>query len=345
MNSARKEERHMGHRANLVVIENRQSALFYCHWCANTVPCDLFWGPAYAIAFARRQCPVDDAGWLDTVWAEGGAVIDVDDTTLLLYGGEALLSDVPLRRVYLALLQHAWQGWMTRWAHRGILDLAEYVGVPRAKVLAPGAQPAQVSTLAPPEESDWVEVIGSVEFEADDLWCFPVAGGLEIYLRSGPPLVDIARTERQVHGLDLAEWSEPFPTGGFHIDVANRRLAYWRAYRVPLVEEIGQAWPGWDVVCLDDKFEIQLTLTRGHPLLAVPEEGRLVADLETMLLREPYGSGLNTLLTSAERERQEGRDVRVNPYALREDPQNVPMETRRQILHAARAAWRLGRPV
>lgn len=77
----------MGQRANLILVEGREYQLFYSHWCANTLPRDLFWGPEHAVAFIRIQRAVDDSGWLDEVWAEGGAVVDLDRKHFLLYGG------------------------------------------------------------------------------------------------------------------------------------------------------------------------------------------------------------------------------------------------------------------
>jgi len=104
-----------------------------------TLTRDLFWGAEHALAFIRVQRPVDDAGWLDDVWAEGGAVLDLDRKHFLLYGGEDVLNDVPLRRVYLEWLGRVWNGWTVRWACEGIADLADYVGYPRDKVLTNAA--------------------------------------------------------------------------------------------------------------------------------------------------------------------------------------------------------------
>src|SRR3974377_1344796 len=110
----------MGQRANLVLVENGSHQLFYSHWCANTLPRDLFWGPEHAVAFVRMQREGDESGWLDEVWAGGGAVVDIDKQTLLLFGGEDILYDVPLRRVYLECLARAWNTWTVQWAHEGI---------------------------------------------------------------------------------------------------------------------------------------------------------------------------------------------------------------------------------
>lgn len=52
----------MGQRPNLILVEGREYRLFYSHWCANTLPRDLFWGPEHAAAFIRIQRAVDDSG-------------------------------------------------------------------------------------------------------------------------------------------------------------------------------------------------------------------------------------------------------------------------------------------
>lgn len=61
----------MGQRANLIIIRNNTYE-YYSHWCANTLPVDLFWGEVYAVKFVEMQTLVDESGWLDSVWAEGG---------------------------------------------------------------------------------------------------------------------------------------------------------------------------------------------------------------------------------------------------------------------------------
>jgi hypothetical protein len=125
----------MGQRANLIVIDQRRTDVFYTHWRANTLTRDLFWGPVYATAFCRAQRRVTAEDLLDDVWAEGGAILDHDRRALLLFGGEDISYDVPTRRLYLRLLSHAWSGWEVRWAYEGVCDLADCLSVPRERVL------------------------------------------------------------------------------------------------------------------------------------------------------------------------------------------------------------------
>lgn len=148
----------MGQRANLIIVENREYSLHYSHWCANTLTRDLFWGPEHARDFIQVQRAVDESGWLDDVWAEGAAVLDCDNHVLLLYGGEDVLYDVPLRRVYLQMLRRVWREWEVRWAHEGIAEIADYVGYPRHRVLSANDDISRsLGSLSPPAQQDWTD--------------------------------------------------------------------------------------------------------------------------------------------------------------------------------------------
>lgn len=156
----------MGQRANFAIGNSLGYELFYSHWCANTLTSDLFWGSEHALRFVRQQRPVDaENGWLDTVWAEGGAVIDPSNKLFMLYGGESLLFDVPLRRLFLKLLRVAWQGWTIRWASEGIVEIAEYPGVERGRVIADSNASDRALDLAPPKERDWLNCVGTFQTE------------------------------------------------------------------------------------------------------------------------------------------------------------------------------------
>jgi hypothetical protein len=83
----------MGQRANFVVVEPAGYELFYSHWGANTVDRDVFFGPETTLEYFRRQRVVQPPhGWLDEVWAEGGALLDCARYTLLYFGGEDISS-------------------------------------------------------------------------------------------------------------------------------------------------------------------------------------------------------------------------------------------------------------
>jgi hypothetical protein len=131
----------MGHRAHFFIVEKGQYEIYYNRWGALTLIHDLFWGPEKAIEYIREQ--EKGIGCLDEAWIEGGAVVDLDQKVLLLYGrvlyGEEddISVCIPLRRIYLQLLAKTWSGWDVRWAYMGVVDLVDYVGYPREKVISP----------------------------------------------------------------------------------------------------------------------------------------------------------------------------------------------------------------
>lgn len=332
----------MGHRANLILVQGGRHDLRYSHWAASTLPDDLFWGPRHAIAFTKAQQLRGGDGWLDDVWAEGGSVIDADRQVFRLFGGEDLRYDVPLRRLYLSLLGRVWQGWDVGWADEGIAELADYIGYPREKVITPDHDSEVVSDLEPPEKLDWSDVVGSVRLVDGSLRLFPLSGGLEdYYLMGGPPLAEVAATQPGLERLSLVEWTTTFPTGGFHLDLVSERLFYWSARDQPGVwARVAARWPGWSVSWVRDRFEDQLSACGGS--LSFPERspGALFEELRSMLLHQPSGSPVETILWLTEQDRAAGKVVEINPNALRDDRVELAAEAKSEILR--RAAAQLG---
>ncbi len=351
----------MGQRANILLVRGESQDLFYCHWCANTLDEALFWGPERAVAFARRQEPVDKEGWLDNVWAEGGAVIDEGRRALLLFGGEDILYDIPLRRVFLDLLGLVWEGWEVRWAHEGIAEMADRAGLPRERVLDRKGLDRPRRSLDPPELDEWTDLVGSVRLEDGRLRLFPLGGRADEYLLAGPALLKVAQCEADRRPgwlcrllksewcgvarerIDLGEWKCSFPNSGFHIDVPERAVEFWEAHDVPGAPElIASRWPDWRVVWLRDAYETQLERT-GELLrfpARLPEE--LVENLRAVLLRKAAPNHPLSVVAELDREKG-GSHIEVSSSALHHAPQDVPLETREAILNEALAAWRRGR--
>src|SRR5262249_61654927 len=93
----------MGSRANLIVMHETGYSLYYCHSCANTLPFDLLWGPAYAESFIQQQQAVSDDELLDPTWDEGADVFDPQKKMHLFFGGEDILFEMLMRRDYLEM--------------------------------------------------------------------------------------------------------------------------------------------------------------------------------------------------------------------------------------------------
>jgi hypothetical protein len=331
----------MGHRANLIVVRNGRYDLRYSHWAANTLPRDLFWGPEHAVAFTEAQPAAEDDGWLDDVWAEGGSVIDTDRRVFRLFGGEDLQYDVPLRRLYLALLAEVWQGWDVGWAHEGIADLADHVGYPRDRVLIAKPDEGFTPDLRPPQQTDWVDFVGSVRLGDGRQKHFPLAGDVTDYLLAGPVLAEVAAEKPGPDQLSLGERTSSFPNGGFHLDVRSRSLNFWTASDQPgMSARIAARWSGWSVTWLRDRYEFQLDAGGGTLSFPVRTPEDMLLELRKMLLREPGRSPAETVLWFADHEREAGKTVEVNPNALRDDRVEYPLDGRARILD--KAASRIG---
>lgn len=325
----------MGQRANLIIVESGGYSLYYSHWCANTITRDLFWGPQHAIDFVRAQRAVDESGWLNNVWAEGAAVIDCDHRVLLLYGGEDVLYDVPLRRIYLGMLRRVWRGWDIRWAHEGIAEIADYVGYPRINVISTDDDMhTSDGALSPPEEHDWTDLVGSFRSADDRLQLYPLAGDVEFYLLAGPRLEVQRHCSNALEYVPLDQWvKDGFPTGGFHIDLTSKRVDYWTAKDVPDVpRQVSEIWNGWNVTWHRDEFEFQLKTTAGRLRFPIHKRERLERQLREMLLRDCGRSPVETILELTEKDRKEGKDVQINLWALRHDRLELDHAERQRIV-------------
>jgi hypothetical protein len=323
----------VGHRANLILVEGGAYRLFYSHWCANTLPRDLFWGPAHAAAFIRIQRAVDDSDWLEEVWAEGGAVLDLDRKYFLLYGGEDMPYDVPLRRVYLEVLAKVWKGWTVRWAYEGIADLADYVGYPRDRVLSKKDHDSTDGRLTRPEEKDWTDLVASVRFDDATVRLYPLAGDVASHVFSGSKMVGSLDPSDGLPQLLLEEWTTEFPSGGFHLDLPARRLEFWEARDSPDIgNRVARAWPSWRTQWHYDHYERQLERNEG--LLRFPSLDRqaLLNRCRRLLLGRPAASPVDLVQNMIASEREKGKDVRANPCALRDDRLELSEGERKTIL-------------
>lgn len=356
----------MGQRANIIVIQDGKHGLYYCHWCAASLAADLFWGPEPAVAFARNQLDASSLGseipmrrpdissrsagkpwepgaegWLDDQWAEGGAIIDLDDRVLVLFGGENILWDVPLRRLYLALLRHTWVGWEVRWAHLGILDLANYVGLPRRLVMS-GAEPDVLPLPAVVDPRKPV-TIGSVLLKDQEVRLFPLRGGVLQFLCAGPKLVESAREESGYAFMPLDEWKSWLPQGGFHIDVSRQQVEFWSAYTSSTDPEalLPGKWPGWCLHWLRDDFEAQLERLGDRlrwPWRSIDTE---LSWLQSMIMSESSPAPTEaTMRAMLEQARQGGQEPELGLEVGSDRRLLPPADLRKQAFEQAVTNWR-----
>ncbi|NBD25661.1 hypothetical protein [Paenibacillus glycinis] len=284
------------------------------------------------------QTKVDESGWLNEIWAEGGAVLDIDRKKLLFYGGEDIRYDVPLRDLHLACMRSVWQGWEIDWAHEGIADLASYVGVAKETVLKEKKAGAPDTSLAPPEERTWVDTAASVKFPDDELLVFPLSDGIKPYLFAGPAMVDKIDRAHGYRALALREWTENFPTGGFHLDIGAKSLAFWHADDLPnIAEQIRRAWPSWTIVNHFDRYAAHAALTNGKLQFQAIEPSRLAGNVRSLLLGDA-SNPVDALAEFIKTKADEGSTIAINPNALKHDRHELPRYVKESIVNAALAS-------
>jgi hypothetical protein len=334
----------MGHRANLVLVQNHQHRLYYGHWCGISIPEDFFWGPEYAVPFIERQRLEESGFWLDEVWAEGGVVQDTDHRMLLLWGGDEILRDVPLRRVYLELLQQVWAGWTVHWAYNGVFDMVDYLELPHdlvtQKIEIDEELFERPAVFARPNENSYGFSIGSIRFEDGTLRFYPLDKEIDWRLEKGPELLKKAGRARGLPALSAGEWGERFPCGGFHIDVKEKRLGFWANHAPGLAMAIIPEWLEWQVEWWRDEFEFHLEQTGGALTMAVPTAEAARARLEEKFFDARRWNMPDLLLKLAGHEMLEGADVQISEDALKQDTPEVSAEMRRRIWEEAVAGWR-----
>lgn len=323
----------MGQRANLITVEDGEYTLRYDHWCANRLDDILFWGPGHALDYFDAQDKVGEEGWLDEIWAEGGAVLDLDKKYLIWWGGEDILYDLPRRRVYLKLQEKIWNGWIVEWAHRGIVDLAEYVRYPKENVLTDRnilREPTEIRLA----QGGWNETVGAIKTIEGNSKLFVLPANVENYLFNGVDLVDQCKAEKGLEKLVWEHWRRygSFPTGGFWIDEERKTMEFWAARTCPnVVQDLKRVWDDWDVEWHRDNYEFLVDKMDGELVLPETHESELVESLRKSLLRDDGKPGLGLALDTNETLRGEGLKVEINPWLFKSHHVKKPLESKIQI--------------
>jgi hypothetical protein len=293
----------MGSRANFVIVDRDGWRLRYSHWAATGIASIVAPGPSAAVRFIDAQA---DGDWLDDVWAEGGALVDLIRRVLLLWGGD-LMDDLLVRRAFMRVLALTWPGWTVRWAADGIGDLAAHVGLARATVrnLDP---PEPVEPLTDGDSFDLLTVR-----QADgrlDAYRFRIR--FEDHLaRFGPTLLGVAGRPGP---LPLA--LPTIPHAGLHLDLAARKAGWWTGGIAPgLAENPAGRWQGWALEPWGDRYEAQLAVCGGLVTVPSPDQAAAIDDL-TRCLRSPPSDPVASVRELAARMGADGERVEVTPAAL-----------------------------
>lgn len=260
-----------------MLVDEHGWRLHYSHWAAAHLHRYLLPGPAAACEFVAAQMETDE--WLDDVWGEGGALIDMVRRRLVWFGN---LDGLAFRRAVHRLLRETWPGWSVEWAHGGLGDIAAAVGVPRAAVGSPEPLDSATLSLAEPGGAQ----VEPNEQGFDDLVTVSRSDGLRVWVLDGvdvdehpaargPGLLD-ALPGPGARGASLPAQ----PARGLHVDPAARTI-----------------WAGWSVDFRGDRYEDHLTLTSGA-VTVPPEDPTAALDTVVSSLARPTGfdrAGLDDL--------------------------------------------------
>ncbi|OWA34030.1 hypothetical protein B9G55_17000 [Saccharibacillus sp. O16] len=323
----------MGHRANLVLVQEGTYELYYNHWGALTIPEDLFWGEQEAQRYIQMQKKVAPHEWLDDVWAEGGALMDLDRRRLMLFGGEDIKYDLPMQRLYLQLMASTWPGWSVEWAYGGIITLANYAGYPGEKLKDRTTDRQAAPQIEPLDNPKWATAALSVRHADGTLRIYASDTFPESFLEGGPDALLDANPAYSHEELDWITLTADFPTAGLHLDEAKKTMEFWRA-DVDIFFEAEPAWSGWQVIDLQGNYERQIELTEGKLQFPQRDQKALLEQLKPLLLRD-VGSGSDTILEVLRVHAEQGKDVQVNPAVFDEERPDFRSLNREQILDEA----------
>ncbi len=247
----------MGNRANFVIVKDQDWQLYYSHWAGCRILDALIGGPELALRYARslRPCPKDE--WVNPLWADGGAVVDLDRRRMLFFGDE-LMVGMAERRAVMSALAAVWGEYAIGWAYDGTAELAGYVGAElppyRLDMLPTNRLTHDRNTLC-----DLVSIVDTTgRLRMWPPWHFGQAW-------HGPALLD-KLPRRGVRRLTLGA----IPEGGVHIDVPRKIVGVWQtADTMGIFQALPDLWSGWQTECWEDRFENQVLRCQGA--LRVPE--------------------------------------------------------------------------
>lgn len=247
----------MGNRANFVIVENCDWQLYHAHGAGARVLDALIGGPQLALRYVRslRARPKND--WVAPLWADGGAIVDLDRRRLLFFGDE-LMVGMNERCAVMAVLAALWPDYAIGWAYDGTAELAGYLGAEVAPhifetrpVLQLAAGRAELCQVVSVLDANGRLRLWPLRWHRSKAW-------------HGAALLD-ALPGRGVRGLTLGK----IPDGGVHVDVPRKTVGVWQtADTMGIFHAVADIWGGWQTECWEDRFDEQVR--RCQAALRVP---------------------------------------------------------------------------
>jgi len=238
----------MGQRANLVLVENKEPKIYYSQWGAQKTPNILAQGLDFCEKYFKE---FNEDGWLlDNAFADGGILIDKDNSKVLIFGGGDTSYTPALQRLYCKHIVKIWVGWDVVWCSKGNVDFAEYLGIMEDRILAEGCIPEffdrdewSYTMKADRTQDEVITIInnGVISHYKQD-WGLD---GIYMCIVKGEILKDIIPNE-----LKIDKWhNEIETTDCLLVDYDTKKIfVCWGADTDSRYDdEVRRIWKGWEV--------------------------------------------------------------------------------------------------
>ena len=327
----------MGQRANLVIIENGMYELYYDHWCANSLDSYLFWGPEETVSFIRKHDP-EKAYWLNDVWCEGGALVDLDRKKLLFFAGGEIKWDVLQRSVYIELLSKMWKNYEVEWADYGVIDLAGYVGYDWKELLNDSIRDegANVESSFDNEDDHYIRGVLSIYDKDNGMKVFPLySEENELIFRDGMEVIEYVSNKESKEKVFEEKSYEDYqiPVFGMHIDTEKKEMFFWEPNTMHPDDnyKIVKSWSGWKVLCFYDDYQKHAELLNNISIFPVIDYRKCVSEIERIVCSENEDPAdmVNVVFQSIKE--TGGEDMEVNPEIYNASSFDMPKNSRESI--------------
>lgn len=142
----------MGHRANLILIENEKQNINYCSGCAQEISFFLVKGLDYCVELIDKY---DDGYNYLCHDFEAGLLIDMDNKKVLFFESEHL-ETTELQDYFIAYLkENIWLDWEIEWCNQAQKGFADYLDIFDEEL-----DKQKKCVLSPMDASEWEEFVG-----------------------------------------------------------------------------------------------------------------------------------------------------------------------------------------
>lgn len=289
----------MGHRCNLVIVENGNSEYWYSNFGATSIPCDMLGGASSAIAYARSLEQREEL--LDPIWCEGAILINVDQKKALYFedtGNHYYNKSPKLRQVLLKFIACRWEGWSVRRAEYGWYDIAAELHVPFPSMFQPTTNILDEEELAQRvgivmwligHPIDWKSyragplmyyeemIVTVVTSSSEAPRDYSVAASLEELLALGS--LGIERMANSHSTVPIP--NEVFVGSGMLVDFKRCEISVWCGTPIDLriTELDSKKWRGWSIRQHSGGFSKQVESSGRDPTIVALPRALLIEQL------------------------------------------------------------------